>query len=83
MRFNTAFAVSTTRSGVNPNSRIRTSLVLMPKSFDADTRTVEAGVALPSERGCCLDAHTRSDSRWQYRVAIGLRLRVEQFPAGH
>ena len=40
-------------------------------------------VALPSERRGGLDAHPRADARRKNRIAVRLRLLLEQFPTGH
>src|SRR6185312_11140146 len=49
----------------------------------ADDRAVRADIALPSEWGGSLDAHSRADVRRKDGIAILLLLGVEQLPAGH
>src|SRR6185437_5927648 len=49
----------------------------------ADDRAVRADIALPSEWGGRLDAHSRSDVRRKDSVAVLPRLDVKQLPARH
>ena len=48
------------------------------EAIQPDDCTVEADVALPSERGTCLDADSRLDAGRKNRVPVGLRLRLKQ-----
>src|SRR5262245_45052264 len=49
----------------------------------ADDASAPADIAFPAERGRLLDRDTRGAARWEYAVAIFLRLRFENIPGRH
>ena len=73
-----------TLSTVKPYSRITTSPGAdAPKRSTAITSPRLADVAMPALRHAGLDREPGADRRRQHRVAVFLRLGVEQFPARH